>query len=76
MTKKLTLKLPEGLTLSCLNSDGFCKQTLKYPHTTVWFPQDDCLIVQLSDFIRLMSKLNKFYWLETDDFFSITGKKH
>ena len=71
---KITLINLEGLTLPCLTSDGFCKQVLKYPITTVWFPQDYCLIVQLSDLIGLMSKLNKFYWLETDDFFSIIGK--
>ena len=57
-----------------MRSDGFCKPTLKRPSTSVWFPGKNCLIVQNSETIGRMSKLNNRYWLESDVFFNSTGR--
>ena len=55
-------------TFSCLHSVGFCEPALKHPKIIVWIFGETCLIFQLFDFIGRMCKLNKGYWLETDDF--------
>ena len=64
----------DALTLPCLQSDGFCKATLKHPYLISCFSDEIGLIFHISDFIGLMSQLNNRYWLETDDFFNNTGK--
>ena len=59
-------------TLPCFHSDGFCTPTLKHPYTIVWFPEELCLIILISDFIGRMSKVINRYCLDTDDFFNTT----
>ena len=34
----------EGDSILCLHSDNFCKPTVKLPYTTVWFPEETCLV--------------------------------
>ena len=58
----------EGHTLPCLHSDGFCKPTLKYPNTIVWFPEEICLDIHISVSMGWRSKLKNRYWFETDHF--------
>ena len=52
----------------------FFKAILKQPYTTVWFPEEICLIFDVSDIIGRMPKLINRYLLETDDFSNNTRK--
>ena len=49
--------IPEGYTPPCLHFDAVCKPTLKHPYTIVWFPEELCLLIPISDFIGRMSKI-------------------
>ena len=71
---KLNKLILEGQILPCLQSDGFCKPTLKHPHTIVWFPEETCLMVHISDCFGRKSKLNKRFWCETLDFINSNRK--
>ena len=71
---KLDKVMLEGHTFPCLHSDGFCKPTLMHPYTVLCSLEGICLIFHNSDFIARISKLNKRYWLEVDDFFDTIGK--
>ena len=64
----------EGQTLPCVHSDGFCKPTLKHSLTSLWFPEEICLIFHNSDFIGRLPKLTNPYRLEIDNYFYSTGK--
>ena len=65
---------PDRHTLPYLQFDSFCKPTLKHPLTIVWFPEEYCLLIHISDYIGRMSKLSIRCWLKIDDFFNTTGK--
>ena len=52
----------------------FFKPTLKLSITIICFPEEICLLFHISAFIKQISELKICYWLETDDFFSETGK--
>ena len=59
----------ESQTIPCLHCFSFCQAAPKHPYTSVWFPEETCLIFHNSDLIARMSKLKNRYWLQTDDFF-------
>ena len=70
---KLEKLIFEANNLQCLQSDGFCKPTLKLSDIFVLFPWEICFLFHIFDFIGRMSELNNRYWFETDDFFNTTG---
>ena len=58
----------DGHTLPCYFADGFCKPSLKTPHTLVWFSDEFCSNFTLQDFVGRMKKIEDRYWIETDSF--------
>ena len=67
--------LLESHTDRCLPSDNFCKPILEHPYTFVWFTKEICIVFHICDFIGRTYKLNNRFWLDTDEFFEISGKK-